>query len=324
MLLVGALLFGCGGDDFPEYNELEGLRVLAIQAEPPSIAPGESTTLRALVYDEDDDPDTLEYSWSWCPARLPIAAGADCALSEDALRELAGIDGLSFELGEEPTAELSNLVPAEVLDALCSADADETDADQGFLLDCSQGLPISVRLELRRGDAEIVAIKDVRLLAEASETPEDNPRIDDVSFVRIPGVIADADVLDNDAMLETDAEPIAEDGSSELMLGERYRLYADVPADASERFLKPPDGFDDEPEEKRENLFVSWFVTSGSTDKERTAFTDGSSELQDIRPNTWELPKRGDEDADEAQLILVIRDERGGVSWLQRRVELTR
>lgn len=328
----------CTDDDFPVYEEIEGLRVLAIQADPPAIAPGESTTLRALVFDDGGDLDDVEYTWSWCPFREPAEAGAECAVTEQQLADEFGLPDVSYELGEAETAELTHTVPVALLEAVCGG-ADEDEAEQagelGFLIDCDQGFPVSVELIATRDDTTIRSIKEVRLLFDDSAPPETNPRIDGITHSWVPtGVDRDAcaDAIAGDICgIENvedfdprDLDPIEGDGSTELRLGESYVLFADVPEDATEVFIKPPEGFDEEPEEKRENLTISWFVSSGSLDEETSGFTDGVTELENIRDNIWDLPKRGDEEESEAWLYLVIRDERGGTGWLERRVVLDR
>lgn len=317
LLLAWVTALACG-DDFPVYSELEGLRVLAVRADPPAVGPGQVTELSALVFDGDGEPDELRYAWSWCPARAPSAAGGECLIDEGELAAQLGLEGLSFDLGEQPTASFTHEIPPEVIGALCSTSA-KSDAgqDSGFLLNCDQGLPISVQLIVRRGRETITSTKELRLLLDGQEA-ESNPTIDGITFKAI-----DEDVMPDD-VTEDGADPLAQDGSSELRLDREYRLFADVPVSASERFIKPPEGFQTKGTDKLENLTVAWFVTSGEVDKERTAFTDGTTELTDIRGNTWSLPKPGDESARAAELYLVIRDERGGTGWLRRQVGLTR
>jgi hypothetical protein len=327
-LLAGsALLAGaCDDPDFPEYNELEGFRLLAVQADPPALGPGETATLTTLIYDDGEPLDQVDYQWSWCPARLPTALGGDCVLDEEVLADELGLDDVSLDLGDAPTASFSHDIPVALLEGLCSAQPD-AGAGSGLsaafdvLLDCSQGLPITIQLIVSgRSGGPITAVKELRLLLEERDGDE-NPIINDLKLLEIP---PDRE-FDDDTLNEDDAVSIAEDGTTEVHFGRRYRLFADVPPGASERFLKPPEGFDDEPMEKDENLALSWFVTSGDTDKERTAYTYGyeGSEISDVRQNSWRIPKPLDETRSEAQVMLVLRDERGGVTFLQRTVQLT-
>ncbi|MBK6688816.1 MAG: hypothetical protein IPG45_30375 [Deltaproteobacteria bacterium] len=69
--------------------------------------------------------------------------------------------------------------------------------------------------------------------------------------------------------------------------------------------------------EDAESLKVTWFVTGGEVDRARTAYAPGG-DLDAMGANTWTLPESGED----AALHLVIRDDRGGVSWLSRQVRL--
>jgi hypothetical protein len=56
----------------------------------------------------------------------------------------------------------------------------------------------------------------------------------------------------------------------------------------------------------------------------RTSFLDGELDLDDLSHNSWELPSSDETSADAVEVITVIRDERGGVSWLRRTLSLMR
>ena len=68
---VLACLGGCQSFSDPPVSFVAGLRVLGMQAEPPQIAPGASTTVTALVVDTDGGAPTS--SWSQC--NLPPLPG---------------------------------------------------------------------------------------------------------------------------------------------------------------------------------------------------------------------------------------------------------
>lgn len=69
--------------------------------------------------------------------------------------------------------------------------------------------------------------------------------------------------------------------------------------------------------EAGESLKITWFVTGGEVERARTAYDPGG-DPSTLETNTWTLPTSG---AD-AALHLVIRDDRGGVSWLSRHFDL--
>jgi hypothetical protein len=72
----------------------------------------------------------------------------------------------------------------------------------------------------------------------------------------------------------------------------------------------------------RERLVLTWFVEAGETRYERTSFVDGSLPFERALRNVWTLPSLAEHEASEARLIVVARDDRGGVGWRMARVGL--
>ena len=66
ILCLGLVLGGLAACDtgLPKVYEIDGLRVLGIQAQPPEVAPGDTVMLTSLVVDPEERPLTL--SWSAC------------------------------------------------------------------------------------------------------------------------------------------------------------------------------------------------------------------------------------------------------------------
>ena len=79
---------------------------------------------------------------------------------------------------------------------------------------------------------------------------------------------------------------------------------------------------------------MSWFASDGSFPTsdtfgdgdgplglgggaERTTFVDGQSEFGELLDNRWRLPDTLN--SSEVTLMLVLRDERGGVGWAEHR-----
>ncbi len=72
--LLGVLLalsHGCS-DDFAPYSSLDRLRILAMQAEPPTPLPGETAALSALTFAPAGEVPAVH--WTWCPV---IAQASD-------------------------------------------------------------------------------------------------------------------------------------------------------------------------------------------------------------------------------------------------------
>ena len=65
----------------------------------------------------------------------------------------------------------------------------------------------------------------------------------------------------------------------------------------------------------RERLIFTWFIESGDTSSERTVFIDDAVALEDASEVEWEPDREDDFPGRVSALILVLRDEREGVSW---------
>jgi hypothetical protein len=309
LALAVLMCVGCEGG-LPKYNQLEGFRVLALRASPPSLNGGESTTLDALTFVEGEPVSSLRYRWSWCPARLPSTMGGDCALDEAAFARLLGLDGndVDFDLGDQATAKFTYPGQAELYQVACenSASADDKGA---FVFSCEGGFPISIRADITYQEQTIRIQKEVRLLFGDLPTNK-NPELGALSFLRVNS--------------DTAPQPWPEETAAQLALGERYEVQVEVAEASAERFVPEATVVVPSPKERQESLYISWFVSSGEMDQDRTSFIENGVSLAKFGKNEWLLPKAGDEKRNAARMLLVLRDERGGVSWLSRTVELTR
>ena len=72
----------------------------------------------------------------------------------------------------------------------------------------------------------------------------------------------------------------------------------------------------------RERLVVTWFTDAGENHLTRTSFVEERIPLEKLVENRWTTPKKIDFPKTTARMFMVIRDGRGGVSWLARTVEL--
>ncbi|MBI5511541.1 MAG: hypothetical protein HY903_22525 [Deltaproteobacteria bacterium] len=310
-LAVGVALAtqGCGST-FDPYNQLEGFRLLAVRAEPPTVAPGATATIDALVY-EPDGPGTT-YAWSWCPVRTGADGAYECAMSEaDFKAELEAVgvpvDSLTFDLGTNETATFAYPLDPTILALICATAMGPPGAGAAGLLHCDQGFPVSVGLTVRYGDKEISGFKTLRLALDAAAPANANPVLTDLSVAEAKGTRADAAVLP------------AGEPTYTMVLGEKYELFAEVPEAAAETFFgTTTTGI--APTEQREVLFITWFVDGGSTAHQRTTFFEGTAGFDRLVHNTWTLPQPEELGRDRARLVLVLRDNRGGVAWLRRDV----
>ena len=310
LVALSMALTACASD-FDPYNLLAEPRLLAIRAEPPTVALNGTTTLDTLIYNPGDAPVT--YQWSWCPLRAGTTQNWDSAISENAINEqlqAMGVAGGSvrYDLGTEPTATLSYPLDPTVFAALCQ-DPGSSLPDNVAMPSCEQGFPLSVGLTIRIGDLTIRAFKDVALALNDSTPLNHNPMVDALRFG------AKGASVDQATMVAEDQPPL-------LSANQTYALYADVPAESAEPILRTFSASNQPPYGGSENLVVTWFITAGTTRFMRTTYIEGEDGFDALASNEWTTPRDNDITSDNALLVLVLRDERGGVAWLHRAFNL--
>src|SRR5688572_1288925 len=74
-LVAFVALQACGAD-FDPGTQVESLRVLAVQADAPFAAPGDTVRLQALSYDPDNRPIT----WAWAACENPASSSVEGCL----------------------------------------------------------------------------------------------------------------------------------------------------------------------------------------------------------------------------------------------------
>ncbi len=292
-------------DDSTRANQLESLRVLGIASEPADLISGETAALSALVYEPDGNP--VSYQWSWCISRAGSDKAFACNYEEAELQaawaELdTGTILPSYDLGSDETASFAlNFEAAQVVDLCTILTRDEANLQEA-LFSCLSGLGLSIELRVSSGDQEVVALRDITVLQEGEERNL-NPQLGPDLLItdQAGGELAADDPLRAEAI---------------------YDLVADVAEDQSEVFTPAPQEGLPPPEARGESLFLSWFITQGATHRkgeQRTSFNDGG-DFTDLVENVWEMPF--DPSSDQARIFLVLRDERGGTSWIEHSYSL--
>ncbi len=289
---------GCSEDDFDPYNRVNSLRVLAVRSEPVAPAPGESTELSALLFVPEGQSEP-EYTWSWCPFPGTAEDGYPCEVDEQALSKLAGpIELPDLDLGSGETATFTHSLPLELLTALCERVPGSTE-----LPNCGGGFPVQLKLTVKTDRDEVTAVRTLRLLLDEEAERNQNPSIDGV-----------------EARVKGDWQQL--DDSADVMLprNEETKLRATVSDDQSEEYsARDRSG---QEVAVREQLTMTWFVESGDTRWMRTGYIHGVTDPDVFRENEWIPEKTEDYEPDQAQLVLVLRDDREGVGWRHARVSL--
>jgi hypothetical protein len=287
------LLAGCA--TFVPESVVTKLRVLAVQAEPPEVAPGQTVRLEGLV--TDPEADAPSFSWLACD---PVAALSPCddsklLLDRAALLEAPGVRRIST-----------------------SSIARTTFSSTGTAI-------ILLIVDSASGDAEVIARKEVTI--SRSSTPNHNPTIEFLlaDSVRIdPGQAARAPLGGNQAWVAIVTASSAEnyqrlrpDGSSVAAIEDlRYEWFT-----TAGRFgvaYMPPSIVP----------IVDLFVDAGPPPRDAGPREGGgeSSKTEFGAKVTLNLPDSSSNPPAPADgridVWVVVRDERGGTTWAARSILL--
>jgi hypothetical protein len=295
------LLLAACADEFDDYNQVKGHRVLGIRAEPPDLRPGESATIDALV-----TAPAATYQWSWCPFN---PSGAECPISEAELRALVAAAGSDvepppYDLGTAATASFEHSFPPELLANLCAA-LTQTELPEGVSRPrCDGRFAIDILLTSTDGDHVISAYRELGLIYDAARPPNANPHV-------------------TGGRLSVRGAPPFEmmvGAVTDVVRDVEYAVEVDVPETDAELFDDVDD--DGQPIVAHERLVITWFYDGGEIDKDRTSYLDGFTDFMTLRSNKWRTPTVEELASDLARLHFVIRDERGGLDWLSADLEL--
>lgn len=310
VLLMGFLSAACG-PEFDPYSTVKDLRVMAIRADQPSLAPSGVVTFEALTFEDSEVP--LSYSWSWCPLSAGAADAYECAIPEEDFRGFADQAGFTippYDLGDTPQVTFAYPDPPELIAFLCEEISGEDLPDFFSAPDCSRGLDVLIRLDVSDGAQTLTAVRTLELLVNDQVPANNNPELISLS------VALEGEPREAATSLEAGAEPIT------LERDKRYTLYAEVPESSSESFVSFVEGEGESQQDER--LILSWFVGGGSLDDERTGFIPGEVSLAEADNNVWKTPTIEDFGDPLVKVFVVLRDGRGGVDWVERTVRLER
>jgi hypothetical protein len=294
LAMACALGAGCS-NDFDPYNRLNSLRVLAIRSEPPAPAPGETTTLSALVFTPVQGT-AVTYAWSWCPFAGSANQGYPCQVTAEQAAMLAGagVTLPGFDLGTGESAQLANAIDPAILARLCAGQPGVPE-----LPDCEGGFPVQVRLVVTGAGESVTSVRQLRLRFDPTTPPNTNPHIDGLA----------ATIMNVD-------QSIGDMPTITLPRDEETVIKAQVPLEVSEMYRGKDD--DDQIADVRERLIFSWFIESGDTDNPQTSFIQTKTTMIPLERASrakWTPAKTKDYPAATSRLIVVLRDNRGGVAW---------
>jgi hypothetical protein len=330
-ILIIVVAAGCGSD-LPPQSFIEKLRVLAIQAEPPEVAPNEPTHLEVLaasptVVQLSDGITPSPVSTLWLACTIPPGAASTIPCGVNPERSLGAGGTIPPTCDEAPGADLcvigfgptarftpaaAHLAGAASAQILVTAIVADTEGGAvGCLQDAfaNDGRPTTP-------DHCVLALKRLTLSDPAQRTgePNANPRLADfwLDEYGIPVSLADGQALF---------------GAAPASNARAYRLIARRAEDAAQQYVKSD-------QLVYEALTISYYTTSGKLAGLRGAFDpEGcltAADCPDKPPALettveWTPPAPSQlatttTPADPAvRLYAVLRDDRGGVSWIAGR-----
>jgi hypothetical protein len=288
-LPLAFLVLAACSNDFTPGARVTKLRLLAVQAEPPFARPGERVQLRLLVA----DPESRPLQWALGTCTNPPASTAGACLS--------ALDGPLSPVFPDADA-LDVQVPQNTLDGL-SADARGGAALGAVLVACpgeladgdTDAVPIRCQREQQPLDLADFEVGVKRILIREQERNQ-NPEL---TAVRWDGAQWPPEFVPEVSACDA-AKDDLEDCPSEL----RHRI--DV--DSSD----PESGQDQGGTAFTEQQIVQYYASEGVFEYE--------VRVADEADNRWAAQGDGGERV--ATLWFVVRDNRGGVSWTTRNVQV--
>jgi len=289
--LLGLLLLAACGADFEPGSRVHDVRLLALRADPPFARPGERVELELLFA----NPQQRALSWAKGTCTQPPASTLDACLS--------ALDGPLEPFDPEEAGALGVDVPEDALDGL--ADGERPSALIGVVVVACPG-------ELAGGETAGVPIacRDERGRAlPIGELPVGIKRVfvrerDRNAQPRITRVLFDGEEWPEDEPRRVAS--CAGDGYEIDDCPQATRHALSVQTEPAER------GRDELGGEYREQIVVQFYASHGVFGSEVRIAGEAD--------NAFAL-QAGPEDAS-ATLWLVARDDRGGVDWAVRTVQL--
>ncbi len=315
LLLIG--LVACD-DKLPVQSFVEKLRVLGVRAEPPEVAPGQTTTLDALVVQPPklrvELPRAVSFLWVSCSVPPGVTQLAPCGVSEltEAPPACADDPGAAIcLLGDQPSVQYTAIASTIGSDGtgqrLITMVASETEGGAlGCLLDtaANNGIPTDP-------DHCVISLKRLVVSTASAAAKNRNPtlasltmHLDDAAMLRV-----ESDLLDGTARYT-----VAPDKDKPT-----WRLVATRATEASEQ----------KPDARYEELSVAWYISAGKLAGARSIFeeTECQGDACNLTPPPlavnaeWTAPTAAQRiesvPADGlTEFWAIVRDDRGGIGWL--------
>ncbi len=301
-LMVVLLVSGCGVQFTPE-TLVDSLRVLAITAEPPEVAPGEASTLSVLYGDPTRVGLPTTIIWVGCepdPQDLNRSACNDASIliKPSLITEYPpGLKLLGFSqkaVYSSTPGVFSVLAPDDVIRKNGSV-------GQVIAIVIAEDVKVTAMNDELKAVFERIERKETptaialsRIVVSEKEGKNHNPQITNLTF---------------------DGAPLPLGARLQVKAGQRVELGVEVPDTSRERYTEyQPSG----PVEKTEKVVGAWYSIGGRFSQERFDVTDPKPTTF-TAPGSTEFPDDTIPDKRSGQLWLVVRDNRGAQAYEQFR-----
>ena len=310
LLTLAASLSACEATGFEEVDEITKLRVLAMRSQPAEVGPGDLAAFDALVASTETNP-ALSYTWELCPFNDGPDARYTCSQDPEG-------ESIDYVISESPEAFVPyDALVAEVgsIASLCAALGELDLPDFVEPPDCTRGLPFTLRLRVEDGSGDVeLAVKQVLFLTEQEAERDAANRNPELSGLLLSQEDAEGAVVLPWTELNADEVP-----TLRLDPTQPVRLQALANTDEAERYVSLDEG--GEGEEERERLVLAWHTTRGGMERTNTYFAEDIAPGEEFQTNALNLDRNtAAEEGDEIGLYVVLRDTRGGVDFLERRL----
>lgn len=297
--LVPLLLVGCVPDVDVDLALVDEPRVLALAATPAEVEPGGAVTMTALFVDGDGAIAAGPQSWAFCRARRPLA-------------ELGPIARACLDEGDDRLVALGSgaSIDATVPDDACRLFG--PDPPEALAPGEPAGRPVDP--DVTGGYYQPVIVRD------------DSAIDPGLLQLRIDCGVASATQQQAAELRRRHHANLAPavtglDARAEVGTGDRVELrvhWAECPdEEASCAGAETYAYFDPIAlaiDTARESIGIAWYATAGSFDDARTG--RASDEHEAFGDNVWTAPDH----AGTVTLWVVLRDDRGGVSWHEQTI----
>ncbi len=318
-IVLGALgvALGAAGcqEEFDPLEQVQGLRVLAFGPDKPALLPEETASMSALVAADEDAE--LSYVWEWCPFSAGAVSGYECGLDQAQLDELLAQSPIPAEapnllFGGGPSPELPYPLPAPLLQGVCAQLQSQELPEFVELPDCEASFPITLRLTVADNTGNsVVAVKTLRLLYGP-------PQGEDVNV----NPLMDAVRISPNKVSRDEAELLEPGVPFPVKRDQTYNIFIDVAPEQAQTFTPLPSEDDPAPEPRLETLQAQWFFQGGAFEFDETIFIEDFVGFDVLTNNKFTAPKTRDYEAEELKIYILLRDNRGGISWAERVLKL--